>query len=201
VQLHQTAKIKYAALAHQLNLSPEDTDKFFNLFVENAMKKKAVLAQLLREDLDVDAALQSRDALKTELNGELAAMLGDAGYGEYNEYIHQTAAAEAVKRLNDQLGSLALNDDQTKRLVAMLATGPEINVDETDLFRSKEGLDAIYQMLVDRGHHDLEQAAGILTPEQMAAAQTVQSNYLQTIRSSMTLGQELITSTARQHTK
>jgi len=43
-------------------------------------------------------------------------------------------------------------------------------MDDMDLFRSQDSLNALFQQLVDRGHHDLQEASSFLTPEQLASA-------------------------------
>jgi hypothetical protein len=149
--------------------------------------------------VDADSALQTRDAANANLESELAAMLGTAGYSQYSTYNHTTDAVAAVKQLNDQLGTLALSPDQSQRLQTTLASQDlSLNLDDMDLFRSKEALDGIYQTLVDRAHQDLQQASSFLTPEQMTAVGMIQSNLLQSIRNRITLGQQQV-STAKQN--
>ena len=197
-QLHQKLVDMYAPLARKLNLSPEQTEQFYNLIIENELKKKDMLARLLSGDTDVDTALQERETGLTVLTNLISGLLGEAGYTHYDQYIHQIAAADLVNGLNRQLGTLALSDDQSSRLQALFGAQPDITIDDTDLFRSKESLDALFQTFVDRGHRDLQEAASFLSPEQLAAAYTIQSNYFNTIRSTMTLGQQLVTKTAKQ---
>jgi RNA polymerase sigma factor (sigma-70 family) len=198
VQTRQALKYRYTPLTQKLNLSPEATDKLFNLIIENELKKKVVLAQLLSGDMDAETAFQSRDNAKTELESQIAALLGDSGYAQFDQFNHDTAAGELVKGLNRELGDKALNDDQSKRIQELFGAKPDIIMDDMDLFRSKESLDALFQTLVDRGHHDLQEAASFLTPEQLATAYAIQSNYFNTIRNQMTLGQQLISKTKKQ---
>jgi RNA polymerase sigma factor (sigma-70 family) len=202
VKIHELLKYRYAPLLAQLNLSTDEGEKFYNLIIDNEIKKKGLLAQLLRGDTDVDSALQARDTTKADLESQISALLGITGHAQYGAYNHTADAAEAVKRLNNQLGPLALSPDQIQRLQATLAKEDlNLNIDDMDLFRSKEALDGIYQSIVERAHQDLEQASSILTSEQLAAAATIQSNLLQTIRNTITLGQQLVTDTAKQHSR
>jgi hypothetical protein len=199
VQMHETLKQKYTPLLQQLNLSPDDSEKFYNLIIDNEMKKKALLAQLLKGDVDIDSALRARDAAKADLDGQIAALLGPAGYAQYGTFNHTADASLAVKLLNDQLGTLALNPDQNQQLQSMLAGKDlNLNIDEMDLFRPTEELDGLYQKVADRAHQDLQQASSFLTPEQIAAAGMIQSNQLQTIQNMITLSRQLVTSTAKQ---
>jgi RNA polymerase sigma factor (sigma-70 family) len=198
VQIRQKLKSVYTPLAQAMNLSPEQTDQLYNLIIDGELKKKEMLAKLLSGDLDVETALQARDSTKTELDAQIAALLGDSGFTQFDQYYHEMAATELINGLNRELGSLSLNDDQSKKLQALFQAKPDIIIDDMDLFRSPESLDALYQTLVDRGHHDLQQAASFLSPEQLAAAYTIQSNYFNTVRSAMTLGQQLVTKTTKQ---
>jgi RNA polymerase sigma factor (sigma-70 family) len=192
IQLRQTLKNHYAPLTQQLNLAPETTEKLFNLIIENELKKKVALAQLMSGDSDTETALQGRDQAKAELENQIKELLGDAGYAQLDQFNHDTAAGELVKGLNRELGDKALNDEQSKRIQALFAAKPDITIDDMDLLRSKESLNGLLQQLVDRGHHDLEEAASFLTSEQLAAAKTIQSNYFNTISNQMTLGHQLI---------
>jgi hypothetical protein len=80
----------------------------------------------------------------------------------------------------------------------VFAAKPDITMDDMDLFRSRESLEALFQAYVDRGHRDLQEAAGFLTPEQLTAARTIQSNHFNTLRTQMALGHELVSKTVKQ---
>jgi hypothetical protein len=198
-QILEKLKSGYAPLAQRLNLSPAQTTQLYDLIADNEINKKEMLAKLLSGDLEVDAALQTRSDNQAELNNRIIGLLGDAGYAQFDQYTHDMAAADLVKGLNQQLGSLALSDDQSKQLQELFAAKPDITLDDTDLFRPKESLDALFQTLVDRGHHDLQQATAFLAPEQLAAACAIQSNYFNTIRKSLTLGQKVVSEAAAQN--
>lgn len=191
VQIRQVLKTRYAPLVDALHLSPETTDKVFNLITENEVKKKIICAQLVSGDMDVDTALRERDKGKAETERQIADVLGDSGYAHYDQFNHDTAAGELVKGLNKALGTRALNEEQSMRLQALFAAKPDIIIDDVDLFRSKESFDALFQTYIDRGHHDLQEAASFLTPEQLASAYTIQSNYFDALKNQVALGQQL----------
>jgi RNA polymerase sigma factor (sigma-70 family) len=197
VQLRQTLKSRYTPLLQELNLSAPDAEKFYDLIIESELQKKVLLAKLLSGDLDPETGLQNRDSTQAELTSALTDLLGQSGYARFDQYNHDSAAADLVKGLNKELGSLALNPDQSQRIQALFEAKPDIPMDDFDLFRSSESLDALFQSLVDRGHHDLEQAATFLTPEQLAAAYSIQSNYFNTIRNTMTLGHQFVTTAGK----
>ncbi len=197
VQLRQTLKNKYTPLIRQLNLSPDASDKFFTTIIEAQMNEKDSLARLLSGDLDVQTALQGRDNARTDLQNQLTALLGEPGYAQYDQFNRDSNAAELVSGLNRELGDNTLNDEQARQLQELFAAKPEITADDMDLFRSKESLDALFQSLVDRGHQDMQQAANFLTPQQLNAAYVIQSNYFNTIRTQLTLGQQLVNQAAK----
>jgi RNA polymerase sigma factor (sigma-70 family) len=192
IQIEEAVNNKYASLSQQLNLSPETKSKFVNLIVDAEMNKKDLLAQVLSGDMDAQTGLQSRDQVKSDLQTQLTALLGDSGYEQYNQFTRNSNAGDLVKGLNQALGENALNSDQSQQIQALFAAKPEIPIDDMDLFRSKESLDALFQTLVDRGHSDLQQAASFLSPQQLSAAYTIQSNYFNSIRTQLTLGQQML---------
>jgi RNA polymerase sigma factor (sigma-70 family) len=192
VQIRQALKTRYAPLVEALQLSPETTDNVFNLITENEVKKKIICAQLVSGDMDVDTALRERDKGTAETERQIADVLGDSGYVKYDQFNHDTAASDLVKGLNKALGALALNEEQSIRLQSLFAAKPDIIIDDVDLFRSKESFDALFQTHIDRGHHDLQEAASFLTPEQLASAYTIQSNYFDALKNQVALGQQLV---------
>jgi len=197
VQIQQKVKAFYTPLTKSLNISPETTDNLFKLITDNEMKKKGMYVQLLNGDINVETALANRDNFRTETRKQIATLLGDSGYEQYDQFNREATAYELVKGFNKELGDKAFNDEQSKRIMALFAAKPAIILDDMDLFRSKESLDALFQTLVDRGHHDFQEAASFLTSEQLAAASTIQSNYFNAIKTEMTLGQQLINSTLK----
>jgi hypothetical protein len=198
-QIRQTLANRYAPLVQTLQISPEVRDKLLNEITENEAKKKVMFAQLLSGDMDANSALRERDANKSGLDDDLRNLLGDSGYAQYDQFNHETAAGELVKGLNRELGGNALNDDQGRRIQALFAAKPDIMIEDIDLFRSQESFDALFQSLVDRGHHDLEQAASFLTPDQLAAAYMIQSNYFNSLQNQFTLGRQSINKVRNQN--
>jgi hypothetical protein len=196
-QIRQTLRFRYSPLAQKLGLSPETTDQLFGLIIDNEMHKKDILAGLVRGDIDVTTALADRDGAAQVKENRIRALLGDSGYAQFDDATHAMAAGELVTGLNRELGDKALNDEQSQRMQALFGAKPDTVIDDVDLFRSTESLDALFQSLVDRGHADLEKSSSFLTPEQLAAAYTIQSNYFNSIRTQLTLGQRLVRKSGR----
>lgn len=132
---------------------------------------------------------------------QIAAILGDSGYAQFQQFDRDTDAQALVKTINHLLGQNSLSGEQSKRLQDLLTSQPGVTVDDVDLFRSKESLDAVYQAEFGRAQSLLQQAAGFLTPEQAAAVGTINSNYWNEVRTKMTLYQQLINNTMRQNNR
>jgi RNA polymerase sigma factor (sigma-70 family) len=198
IDVRQGLKSQYASLVKKLNLSPEEADKFVGLLANNAMRRMEATSALVSGNWDVATALQDRDGAKKEMESQIRALLGDAGYAQYDRFIHDEFGDYTVNWLNRELGTAALSDEQSKQLKAIFAARSEIPVvDNVDCFRSKESVDALFQQLTDRGLGDLQQAAGFLTPEQLAGACTVLSNYYNTRRIQTTLAQQMYSKTLK----
>src|SRR6185436_20022697 len=114
--------------------------------------------KLLSGDLDVETALRERDDTREEVEQQKRQLLGESAYAQLDGFVHDVAAGDLVKGLNRELGSLALTEDQSKQVQALFAAKPDVIIDDTDLFRSEESLEALFQTLVDRGHRDLAAA-------------------------------------------
>ena len=192
VQTEQALRMKFAPLGQQLNLSAEAMDKFVNLLVDSEMKKKDLLVQATTEKWDGDTAVQSRDDERANLQNQLTDLLGQAGYSQFQEFKQQIGAEEYVRTLSQQLGENPLNDTQRQQLQALYAVQPEMVMDNMDLFRSTDSLNALFQSIVERENGVLQNAAGFLAPQQLSAFGAAQSNYFASIRTQMNLAQQLI---------
>ena len=179
VQFQQKIGAKYAPFCHQLNLSPEATDKFISLLSDSEINKKDMLARAVTENWNGQTAAQNRDAENASLQNQLTSLLGESGYQQYDQFRRDSDAQELVNGLNGQLGDNALNASQSKQMADLFAAKPDVGIDNMDLFQSPDKVDATFQAIVDRGESDLQKAASFLSPQQLAACSAAQSNYFQ----------------------
>jgi RNA polymerase sigma factor (sigma-70 family) len=194
VQIERKLRPPCVTLAHQLNLSPDATEKFINLLVNSEMNKKDMLAQAVTESWDGQTALRNRDEEEASLHSQLTSLLGESGYAQYDQFRRDSDAQDLVKALNNELSDNALNDTQMKQLAGLYAAKPQPELDNMDLFRSPDSLNATFQALVDRGDSDLQKAASFLSPQQLAAYGAAQSNYFSSLRTQVSLARQLVNS-------
>jgi hypothetical protein len=194
-ELQKALQSRFASFIQAHNLPPDTVDKLFSIITQNELSKTDRLAALVRGDLDVTGALQDRDNTKQSALQQLQVLLGDETYNQLMEFNRQADANTLVTAINGQMRDNPLTADQSQRLQGLLAAQPDVTVDDVDLFRSQDSLDALYQQQLDRAQNLLQQADSFLNPDQAAALATINSNYWNDIRAKMTLNRQLISST------
>ena len=199
VQIQQALKVRYAAFIQSRQLSPAGADKLVELITQNEVAKKERLAALVRGEVEVPTALQDRENAKKQLDVQLQTLLGEAGTSQLGKNELGVGAFLLMTGINTQLGSLALNEEQSRQFLGLVAGAPEaiVREDELDMFRTKEELDAIYQTRFDRSQQMMQQTAAFVTAEQTAAMGVLNSNYWSSIRTQWTLGQQFVHNTFR----
>src|SRR5277367_3880184 len=75
----------YHPLMEQLKLTPEQTDKFYQLLIENKMTGLAQRTELLSHG-DIGRLHKDVADSTKELEAGLQALLGDANFAQYQEY-------------------------------------------------------------------------------------------------------------------
>ena len=112
----------------------------------------------------------------------MQSLLGPAGYARYSEFNQEIPAQTTVTLLNTQLGDNPLSDDQGARLLQVVKAEPYTSTHgiagELDMafFGSQEDIDKHFQQVTESNQRILDQAASFLTPQQLTALATVQSN-------------------------
>jgi RNA polymerase sigma factor (sigma-70 family) len=175
---------RYGPLIHALNLTSDQTDEFVELTGDNRMTNIVVGVAFGQGTLSRDAAHQAVDSATADLATQLQALLGNAGYAQYQQYNEQYPAQTAVNLLNDQLGDSPLTSDQSARLAQTILSEPPgltrgLSGDaDAAQFGSPETVEAYFQQVSASQQRLLQEAAGFLTPEQLAAYGNVLSNNL-----------------------
>jgi hypothetical protein len=192
----QNFKNMFADLMKKYKLSPEDADKFVDMLTANEMAKNQRAAAIANNTLDVATALAQRDSDQKQLEDNIRSWLGDEAVKDYVDRRRIDEANQGVASINNELKDKPLSDEVANKLRDIIKAEPELNVSIEDFFRSPSAIDQLLQQLTDRGEHILKQASAFLTPEQMAAANTVQSNFLTLIRKQLALARQLFTNSA-----
>ena len=119
---------RYAALFKNLNLTPEQLDKFKSLLVEKQTALADVLAAARAQGIDPRTDPQEFRKLvadtQAEVDTNIKATLGDAGFAQYQQYQQTLPQRNAVTQLEQSLSytSTPLSSTQAEQLVQILAS-------------------------------------------------------------------------------
>ncbi len=182
----QLAKIKerYGSLFQELKLTSEDAEKFTEIIGNEWLNGTDMGALLTQGKADPVATRQAMAKSYGENEDRLQSLLGQAAYARYKEFNEEIPALTTVKLLNTQLGDNPLTEDQSTRLFQIVKAEPYgfthgIAGDlDPAFFGSQEGIDKHLQQVTESDQRILDQAASFLTPQQLTALATVQSNSL-----------------------
>jgi hypothetical protein len=169
-------------LFQELKLTPEETERFTQLIGDEWLKASDMVSSLTQGTGDPAGIRQAMADAHKEVGDQLQSLLGQAGYARYNEFNQEVPAQTTVKLLNDQLGDNRLSDDQSARLLQIVKAEPYFSTHgiagELDMafFGSQEDIDKHFQQVAESNQRILDQAGSFLTPQQLAALTTLQSN-------------------------
>ncbi len=178
-------KLRYAPLAQALKLTPEQTEKFIDLFTKLWFDIYVTQATLPGSS-DPAKAAQSVAAAKADIDNQLRSLLGESGFAQFKEYTLEIPARATLDLLYGQLGDKQLTNDQDARLFQIIKAEPyelthgiEGDVNKA-FFGSQEQVDHYLQQLAESNQRVLQQASSFLTPEQLAALNAVLANGVKT---------------------
>jgi RNA polymerase sigma factor (sigma-70 family) len=181
----QSAKVKsfYSRLIQELQLTPEQADKFARLvgdwWQEGGQKYSAIGGAS-----DPAEAKQALIDAQMTFENQLHSLLGDAGYARYKGFNMERPAYAMVDLLNGQSSATPLNEDQTAALLKILKAEPYqlthgIMGEVDNAFMGSQEDSDKYVAQVEASHERiLQNASNILTPDQMAAFGTLLTNSL-----------------------
>lgn len=177
-------KERYAPLFTELGLTPDDVEKFTQLVGDKWLKASDMGSKLVSENADPAASQQAMAKAYDENNDQLQSLLGPAGYARYTDFNQEFPAQTTVKMLNTQLGNSPLTDDQSARLIDIVKAEPYSATHGIDgeldaaFFGSQDDIDKHFKQVTETNQRILDQAASFLTPQQLSALATLQSNSL-----------------------
>ncbi len=177
---------RYASLFKQMQLDPANLEKFKNLLVEKQAAVMDVLSAARAEGLsgpanrgEIQQLVQNAQA---EVDTNIHATLGDAGFAQYQNYEATLPEQNLVTQLSQRLSysTTPLTDAQSAQLVQILAqTAPPTNNSNTGagnvvrLFAGAAGGGA-FGGGVPITSDAITQAQSVLAPQQVAALQSLQ---------------------------
>ena len=170
----------YAGLFKDLNLSPEEKDKFKALLTDAQMRNIENAQGLFgdkKEGSLEDAQKLAADA-KHQTDTELKALLGDQRFALYEDYQKNLGERMQLDQFKTRLAAekLPLQDQQTAQLLQIMkeekaAVPPVIPTDNTQLpnkeLMTAENLDKQLAWMEDYNRRVLDRAGQVLNPEQL----------------------------------
>jgi RNA polymerase sigma factor (sigma-70 family) len=179
-------KSQYAPLIKKLNLSPEAADKFIQLLSDNALKGMDRGMAYMKGDIDTAAVQQGQLADKNELDGQLQSLLGTDGFAQYEQFSEEVPARVMLSLLKNEMGDNPLTEDQSAKLLDLMKAGPKTDGIK-DINLSQDALEQFIQRESNDNQRVLQQAASFLSPEQIAALGTFQTNMINMQRMGMAM--------------
>lgn len=191
---------RYAGLFRELNLSPDQLEKFKSLLVERQTAAIDVMAAAREQGLN---PFESRDEMRAlvknaqdDVDASIRAMLGDTAYSQYKNYDNTMPQRAVVSQLEQRLSYSAtpLTPAQSSQLVRILAQsspaatgggGPGGGMSTAVFVGDGPGGGGGARMQFAAGmggggsvpisSESLTQAATVLSPQQLSALQQLQT--------------------------
>jgi len=177
-------KRRYGSLFQELKLTPEQSEKFIQLVGDTFQKGVQKLAASPPGTAGPAGPPPAETDEGKEFEKQLESLLGESGMARYKEYSQEIPARTTVDLLNAQLGGSKLSDEQTARLFQIVKAEPfdlthgiAGDVDRA-FFGSQEDIDSHLAKVAESNQRVAQQAGSFLSPEQLAALNTVLSNGL-----------------------
>jgi RNA polymerase sigma factor (sigma-70 family) len=174
-----TAKMMYAPLVKQLNLSPEQADKFYDIMVDNGIKS---LKAMQSGNVGPDAA--------KSMEADLRTFLGDAGFAQYTDYVKNDMADQTTfTAIKNDFADNPLSDTQQQQLLQAIKTARQSVTANNPLDLSQanpsdktammgQAMQQQMQQQEQINQNVLQQAAAFLSPDQLQTLSTSQSNMI-----------------------
>jgi len=202
-------EMMYGPLFKEIGLSPEDKEKFKELLLDRQMKaveSGGMFMKLQGEDGDKTAAMNDLASQQKEFDAQMKTFLGDEGYAQYKDYSETMAERMAVNQLAQQLasGPNPINDEQSRQLLEIMkqekkSVSPVFgepgadpaNMSNWQAMLSEDRMNDFFKQREEINQRVLERSKAVLTPEQLAAFATHQSNQLQMQRMGMSMAAKM----------
>ena len=195
----------YGGLFKELNLSPEDKDKFKELLTESQMGKVAATQSLLggtQDEATTAAAKQSVADAKKQSEADIKALLGEGRYAQYEDYQKNVGERMQLDQLKTQLAgeNAPLRDEQTAQLLKImkeekLALPPAISPEQSEMpdknTFTPEKVDEQLKWMAQYNARVTERARTTLTPDQFIYYQKFQEQQASMAKLGMEMARQL----------
>ncbi len=167
----------YSDLFKELRLTPEQSDAVLNLLCDQAARSMAELTG--NND-------QPSPYTQADLAEQLKGLLGNAGLARFGQYSVEIPARTTINLLNGQLSDTPLTADQSAQLLQVIKAEPNnltqgiTGAPDRAFLGSQADIDAFLQQVTASNQRILQQAGSFLTPDQLAALNTVLTKAIDT---------------------
>jgi hypothetical protein len=184
-------KTQYAPLIKKLNLSPEAADKFIQLLADNALKGMNRGMAYMKGDLDQATLQQQQLADKNEMDGQLQSLLGTDGFAQYQQFSEEVPARVMLSLLKNDMADNPLTEGQSAKLLELMKTTPKTD-DIKGLTASQDAMEQWLQQEAENNQRILQKAGDFLSPEQLTALGTFQTNMINMQRMGIEMKNKLV---------
>jgi RNA polymerase sigma factor (sigma-70 family) len=166
-------KSLYADFISEQKLTPEQTEQFAELLSQSGTK---ALAQL--SGTTPGGTPQPEVNMAQDVGSQMQAVLGDAGAARLKEFSEELPARTTLTLLNGQL-SAPLSAEQSASLLQIIKAEPNdltqgiIGGPDKAFLGSQTEIESFLQQVAQSNQRILQQAAGRLTPDQLATLEGV----------------------------
>jgi hypothetical protein len=174
----------YAPLIKRLNLTSEQSRRFYEAIVDKKMRGQAQVADLLRHE-DFSRMAKAIGDIQKETDASLQALLGAADFAQYDEYQTSVGDRGTLELMKRDFVESPLTEEQQEHLLKSMESGRkafgqstggtvvEFSIADTSEM-TKEKLSR--QESIDQ--HVLQQAAGFLSPHQLKILGSAQARMM-----------------------
>lgn len=185
-QQAQLLKTMYAGLLKELNLTPEQNERFHQLLLDQQMQNMERGTALMSKDGDRAALTEQMKADREGMEAQMQELLGTEGFKQYKDYSQALPDRMSMDQFNKQFSDVALNDQQQQQLLQIMkeervAAGlsDASQADKLNEMMSGGGMDKYLEQQKALNASVLAKASGILNAEQLQSFGTFQTNQLQ----------------------
>lgn len=195
----------YGSLFKELNLSPEEKDKFKELLTESQMGKVAATQALLggtQDEATTAAAKQSAADAKKLAETDIKALLGEPRYAQYEDYQKNVGERMQLDQLKTQLAgeNVPLRDEQNAQLLQImkeekLALPPAISNEQSEMpdqsTFTPQKMDEQLKWMEQYNARVSERARAMLTPDQFTYYQKFQEQQASMAKLGMQMARQM----------
>ncbi|HMJ88876.1 MAG TPA: hypothetical protein VK530_03625 [Candidatus Acidoferrum sp.] len=199
-------KMMYSGLFKDLNLTPEEKEKFTSLLTDAQMKHLESSQAMLGDKKEGSAgdASKSFADTKKQSEAEIKALLGDDRFKQYDEYQKNIGERMQVDQVRNSLAgqNLPLSDQQSSQLYQIMkeektALPPVIpsdanqSPDQLKTLMTPENIDKQVQWMEDYNARVLARAGQVLSAEQLKQYQAHQEQQTSMQKFGMKMAREM----------